>query len=340
MSDDGDGDGAADATVLAFEPPEIVATKTSSIPQANVGETITFTITLEHLAGGGVAGIEIVDQMPDGLSYVAGTATVGGTPTEPTITGNELIWSGISMATGTTIAVIFEALVEPSAPEGGIENIAFMRSPATGEVISNIARVIVEKEPIYVFECADIIGRVFDDRNLNGVPNEGEPGIKGAHLYTIKGMRITTDAHGRYHVPCPELPDREGTNYILKLDERSLPAGFHITSDNPRVQRLTKGKMVQFNFGAAKARLVNINVNSAAFAADDASPSDALRRGLRSLVGHLDGRPTVLRVDYVRSGEPKSLVKSRLMQIERTVRASLPAAAQDRLRIDTHIASQ
>jgi large repetitive protein len=93
---------------------------------------------------------------------------------------------------------------------------------------------------------------VFEDRNRNGYQDEGEQGLPGARLATVNGQLVTTDAQGRYHISCAAVPDaRIGSNFVLKLDSRTLPLGWEVTTDNPRSIRLTRGKFGELNFGVA-----------------------------------------------------------------------------------------
>ena len=46
-------------------------------------------------------------------------------------------------------------------------------------------RVTIKEE--HVFDCGEIIGRVFDDMNNNGYMDEGEPGLPGVRVVTVKG---------------------------------------------------------------------------------------------------------------------------------------------------------
>ena len=81
-----------------------------------------------------------------------------------------------------------------------------------------------------------MIGKVFDDRNLNGRQDTGEKGLAGVRVVTVRGLIATTDEHGRFHITCAAVPDEDrGSNVILKLDERSLPTGYRLTTENPRV---------------------------------------------------------------------------------------------------------
>ena len=105
---------------------------------------------------------------------------------------------------------------------------------------------------------------------LTGDPRRwaAEPGIPGVRMATPNGLLITSDAEGRFHVPCPMVPNPDrGSNFIMKLDARSLPSGFRVTTENPRDVRLTRGKLVKLNFGATVHRVVRVELSGAAFTA-------------------------------------------------------------------------
>ena len=67
-------------------------------------------------------------------------------------------------------------------------------------------------------------------------------------VVTPTGLQATTDRYGRYHVTCASVPnDSRGSNFVLKLDDRTLPSGFRMTTDQVQIQRATSGKALQVN---------------------------------------------------------------------------------------------
>ena len=165
---------------------------------------------------------------------------------------------------------------------------------------------------------------MFDDLNRNGYPDDGEGGLPGVRLATVKGLLITTDEFGRFSIPCAELPNVDtGSNFLLKLDDRSLPTGYRVTSENPRTVRVTAGKMTTLNFGAAISRVVRIDLSGTAFQPDSEKPSAALDRGISQLVRSLETEPSVLRLTYYDSGEGAELANERLDEVEQRVRQRL-----------------
>ena len=84
------------------------------------------------------------------------------------------------------------------------------------------------------------------------ITNHGlhEMGIPGVRLATVEGLLIETDQFGRYHIAGVDTGNfSTGTNYIVKVDDATLPEGSKFTTENPRVQRLTQSLMTRFNFG-------------------------------------------------------------------------------------------
>ena len=77
---------------------------------------------------------------------------------------------------------------------------------------------------------------------------------------TLRGLQATTDKYGRYHISCAITPNESrGSNFVLKLDDRTLPSGFRTSTDLVQIKRATRGKTLQLNFGASIHRVVGID---------------------------------------------------------------------------------
>jgi hypothetical protein len=246
---------------------------------------------------------------------------------------------------------------------GQFENIAFVQG-RDGATISNIASAMLEVPPEAVFDCSEVIGRVFDDRNLNGYqdgipeidrslitdqtfdsgkfsappvePPSAEKGLPGARLATVDGTIITTDEYGRYSVPCAALPADIGSNFTLKLDTTSLPTGYSVTSENPRTMRLTPGTVTRMNFGAGLADVIDVSLTNAAF--PNGQPSAALSQGVQQLVTQLSGAPSVLKLRYYTNGESRDVARARLDAVEAMLRDAWPSGGRYSLVIERTIA--
>ncbi|WP_025872820.1 SdrD B-like domain-containing protein [Methylobacillus glycogenes] len=181
--------------------------------------------------------------------------------------------------------------------------------------------------PDPTFDCSDIIGKVFDDKNANGYQDQGEPGIANVRVVTARGLLVTTDAEGRFHVTCADIPQMDrGSNFVMKLDERTLPSGYRVTTENPRDVRVTRGKMVKLNFGATVHRVVRVDINDAAFLPAGLELQPQWQQAFEDMLHKLEGRPSVLRIAFAANtsnandkAQP-SLTKKRLDSLAKLAR--------------------
>jgi hypothetical protein len=144
----------------------------------------------------------------------------------------------------------------------------------------------------------------------------------------------------RISIPCAALPAAIGSNFMLKLDERTLPSGYRLTTENPRVVRLTQGVMTKLNFGAALSRVVRVDLSARAFGTGKtaAVPGADLAQGLRRMVAKIADTPTMLRLTYrEEQGGDAHLGRARLQAVERMVRKLWPGNGRYGLNIETTI---
>jgi len=241
---------------------------------------------------------QIIDTLPHGMRVDLNSAKLNGTAVTVTQTGNRITLDDIMIPAEGEATLVLIAYLDMALPVGRYENRAIVIDAETGEAVTAEASAAVEIMPEAVFDCGDVYGKVFIDSDGNGVQGgSSETGVT-ARLMTVTGDIITTDAQGRFNVPCAALPDQSGTNFSLKLDTRSLPKGYVVTTENPRVVRLTKGKMSQINFGVAQPKLVKIALSNAAFTADGQIGS-ALGAGLTQLAKTTVDQPVHLAINFV-----------------------------------------
>ncbi|MDA8869880.1 hypothetical protein N9H93_00640 [Rhizobiaceae bacterium] len=318
---------------------EIVMTKAASQPYVRVGDVVAYTITAQNTGPRDRLDLRIVDRLPVGFVYRPGSAKVDGVSVEPIRDGQRLIFDDIDIAFGATREIRLTLGMGAGATGDEFINRTFAEDPRTGNAVSNIATATVRREIEHVFDCGEIIGKVFDDKNADGYQNEGEPGLPGVRVVTVRGLLVTTDQYGRFSVACADVPNYEiGSNFIMKLDKRTLPTGYVVTTENPRVFRLTRGKITKLNFGAKLDRAVVVDLDARAFVGTTIEPGRALDRGIDQLVVAMKGRrgPAV-RVTYRADGR-RTLSKARLARINDLLEARWRAVGgTGRLDVETRI---
>jgi uncharacterized repeat protein (TIGR01451 family) len=301
----------------------LLVTKTSTTLTASTGDLVPYTITVRNTEAAARAAVNVIDILPPGFKYVPGSSRVDEIAFEPTVANRELRWENQTFAGNQLRTYQIVAVIGAGVTEGDRINTAVGRSGVTGTDISNRAQAVVSIVPSAIFDCAEIIGKVFDDLNGDGYQNDGEPGIPGARVATVNGQLITTDEYGRYHITCAAVPDAQiGSNFVLKLDTRTIPAGYSPTSDNPQSIRLTRGKISELNFGVQKARVVSIVLDTRAFQAGGSNLNQAFAAQLNGLT-EVEAQRLVIQITYSAStGENTELVQARLAVLKRMLEAT------------------
>ena len=190
----------------------------------------------------------------------------------------------------------------------------------TGGPLSLEATATVRIVPDVDFDCTDVIGKVFDDTNRNGLQDGNEPGIPGVRLATARGLLATTDQYGRFHITCAITPrEGRGSNFVLKLDDRTLPSGYRASTDLMQIERATPGKALEFNFGASIHRVVGLDVADPVFEPGAIEVRPIWRPRVDILLDELRKAPAVLRLSYLADLEDPRLVEQRLDALRKNV---------------------
>ena len=316
----------------------LTITKLAGVETAMVGDLVPYTIRIANGSEGVPVTTRVVDTLPAGFIYREGSAQLDGVAVTPAISGRTLVIEPVTVNPGQTRVLTMSVLVGSSVRPGAHTNIARLVNPGTGIDIAEEASATVRVLADAVMQCATVLGRVFDDTDQNGHMSKAaeERGLPNVRLVAPNGLAITTDEHGRFNVPCAALPQAIGSNFMLKLDERTLPSGYRLTTENPRVVRLTPGMITRLDFGATMARLVRIDLAANAFT--DGGLSPALEAGLKKMVAKISDQATMLRISYVlASGEDAGNAKARLRLVEKTLRNLWRGTGTYKLNIETVI---
>ena len=205
-----------------------------------------YVITYKNVTDVPMFDVSIVDRIPAGFRYVEGSARIDREPVEPAVAGRELIWSDLAVDRQEEHEMLVLLAVGAGVSEGEFVNRVQAVHMLTGSALSNEASATVRVVPDPTFDCTDVTGKVFDDANRNGHQDLGETGLPGVRVVSARGLAATTDAHGRFHITCAVVPrEGRGSNFVLKLDDRTLPSGFRSSTDQVKIERATRGKALQ-----------------------------------------------------------------------------------------------
>jgi uncharacterized repeat protein (TIGR01451 family)/fimbrial isopeptide formation D2 family protein len=302
-------------------------TKTTPLVNVTRGQLVPYTITINNVIGAPLQGEKVVDRYPPGFRYIPGSARLDGQPAEPTVAAGELVWSGLNFGSSDHHTIVLLLAVGAGVGEGEFVNSAQVIEGLTGKPLSGEATATVRVVPDQTFDCTDVYGKVFNDVNRNGVQDNGEEGLPGVRVVTATGLEATTDAFGRFHITCAITPNGDrGSNFVLKLDDRTLPSGFRMSTDQVQIKRATSGKALKFDFGASIYRVVAIDLSDAAFEPGSTEIRVQWRPRLNVLLDVLRKAPAVLRLSYVADTEDPALVKKRVQAVKQQVTQAWGAA--------------
>lgn len=299
-------------------------------PMLNVtrGQLVPYTITYTNVTPVPLFDITLIDRFPAGFRYVEGSARIDGVAVEPTLAGRELRWSDLAVDGNARHSIVLLLAVGAGVSEGEFVNRAQAIHMLTNNALSNEGSATVRVIPDATFDCTDVTGKVFDDANRNGIQDTGERGLSGVRVVSARGLNVTTDNFGRFHITCAITPrEGRGSNFVLKLDDRTLPSGFRSSGNQIRIQRATRGKALRFNFGASIHRVIGLDIADAVFEPGTTEMRVQWQSRLSLLMEELQKGPAVLRLSYLADVEDPRLVEKRMDAMKHQIMQSWRALA-------------
>jgi len=299
----------------------LAVSKNTPLLNVTRGQLVPYTITVRNTGELPLLqDVAVVDRFPAGFRYIEGSAQVDGVAAEPTLVGRELTWTDLVIDTGAERTIVLMLAVGAGVGEGEFVNRVQAFYGPTRTVVSGEATATVRVTPDVTFDCTDVTGKVFGDINRNGYQDNDEVGLRGVRLVTAFGLAVTTDNHGRYHITCAITPtEGRGSNFVLKLDDRTLPSGYRLSTEPVQIARATRGKALRMNFGASIHRVVSLDLADDVFEPGTTEMRLQWRPRMQLLLDELRKSPSVLRLSYLAEVEEQELVERRLKAIKQQV---------------------
>ncbi len=214
------------------------------------GDIKLVTLGVSNLSADSIKG-EILIQPQDGLIIKADQSGIDGRAVQNR--EGSVIFNFNLNGTEETAFGIPVVLTSAAVPGKAYELIIFARME--NGFVSEPIHVTIRPKLDPVFDEGTIIGKVFNDVNKNGVQDDcvfvgaeencsgAEKGVPFAQLATEYGVFVTTDEHGRYHIPAVR-PGR----HVVKIDGHSLPEGTEFITEESYVVKITPGILGKANF--------------------------------------------------------------------------------------------
>jgi uncharacterized repeat protein (TIGR01451 family) len=207
------------------------------------GDFVLYTISITNPTLLPVAGVDLLLTVPVGMSLVPGTMALDAVAqADPAPAIPVRIPIGVVNA-GATRTLTYRAVVTTGAPIGDLATRARAVDPTSlplSQEADHALPVIEDPE----FDLGTIVGKVFDDKDGNGVQGLGERGVGGVMVAMEDGVYSVTDANGLYHIAAV----RPG-NRLVKINRHTLAPNDGLTLPEAQTVTLTPGLLTKVNFG-------------------------------------------------------------------------------------------
>jgi len=184
------------------------------------GETVSYSVQLQNTGSAALSHATISDSLPRGFRYLKGSTLLDGAPfADPAGAGQQLSWDLGSLEAGRLRTLGYRCAVSADAPVGTGVNWAAGSgvTPAGAASAASPASASVQVRPSLLGDRAVILGRIFEDRNANGVPDPGEPGVPGVRVYLEDGSFTVSDPEGQY-----SFTGVSAGSHVVKIDRSTL----------------------------------------------------------------------------------------------------------------------
>ncbi len=225
-------------------PSAISLSKTGNRQLVEIGDSLRYSITVQVMAGALPRQTTVVDRLPAGFTYIAGTAMVGSQPiADPQGgVGPTLAFHLGAMPASRQLVLHYRVRIGVGADSGDGINRAVGHacgvpagcvgpdfSPLPGSATTNEGRFQVRVAGGVFGSDACVLGKIFVDCNGNHVQDSEELGIPGVRLVMQDGSTLISDSEGKYSL-CG-LPPK---SHVLKVDSVTLPLGARLTTSSNR----------------------------------------------------------------------------------------------------------
>lgn len=225
-------------------------TKESDRSTADVGDLVSYRVTIRNSSVSPLTGLEVSDALPTSFYYVPQTARISRLGAKPTEieprpgANNTLVFEVGDLAGGATVVISYRLRIGVGA-EGMRTNEARATGqyPSGEKIVTPAAKATVRVGAGIFSERQVVVGRVYVDANGDGQQDRGELGVPGVRLLLNNGQSVITDSKGLYNIP-----SLLAGAAVISLDPVTLPAGF-LLADGKRREGRNWGRLLRTPLG-------------------------------------------------------------------------------------------
>ena len=210
----------------------LTISKVASKAQAELGDMVTYTVTIANNGNSPVPQANIIDRLPLGFRLIENSSTVVGAKllSLKGAPGAQLTYVLDVINPGKSVTITYRVRLGVGAMQGdGVNRVNAQCPLNSNPVCANEARARVRVSGGVFTNNACLTGAIYVDCNGNQIKDQEELGIPGVRLYIEDGTFLISDSEGKYSY-CGLSPK----THVLKVDQITLPRGSRLISSSNR----------------------------------------------------------------------------------------------------------
>jgi uncharacterized repeat protein (TIGR01451 family) len=210
----------------------LTISKTVNKAQAELGDMVTYTVTIANIGNSPVQQANIIDRLPIGFRLIENSSRVTGAKllSLKGAPGAQLTYVLDSINPGKSVTITYRVRLGVGAAQGDGVNRVNAQCPLNSNPdCANEARARVQVSGGVFSNNACLTGAIYVDCNGNQIKDQEELGIPGVRLYVEDGTFLISDSEGKYSY-CGLSPK----THVLKVDQITLPRGSRLISSSNR----------------------------------------------------------------------------------------------------------
>jgi len=227
-----------------IEPGRLSVSKSPHPSKGKVGSIISYTVRIRNSGGGNIENVIVRDDLPNGFGYARGSTILSGKKYKDPRGTNNITWNIGKLSGGSSVTLKYKVVVKGNVKRGVNTNrVKVSGRDGRGVGLTATAKADVSISWDSIEKYGKIKGRVFYDKNKNGIKNVDEEGIAGITILMERGTKIKTDKDGLFLFE----KVRPG-NHLVALDERKIPKDYFLTSDSSKIVSVFWGGTARTSF--------------------------------------------------------------------------------------------
>ncbi|MBN1572535.1 MAG: DUF11 domain-containing protein [Deltaproteobacteria bacterium] len=226
------------------EPGRLSVSKSAHPSKSKIGGLVSYTLRIRNSGGGDIDNVIVRDDLPNGFGYVRGSTILSGKKYKDPSGTNNITWNIGKLSGGSSVTLKYIVVIKGNVKRGANTNrVKVSGRDGRGVNLTATASADVSISWDSIEDYGKIKGRVFYDKNKNGIKNVDEEGIPGITILMERGTKIVTDKDGLFL-----FEKVTPGNHLVALDERKIPGNYFLISDSSKIVSVFWGGTARTSF--------------------------------------------------------------------------------------------